>query len=105
MRWLIQHALAVASTALTLIAVPVAAETRPGPGGWPSLVSDQSASRVGDSLTVLIYENASASNSAQRGSRKATKLAGAASTDVSKVHRADLNLSGAFDGVGQTSRS
>jgi len=85
-------------------ALATGAVAQPPPPGWSSLVSDRVAGRVGDSLTVLIFENAQASNSAQRGSRKTTKLAGEASADTHE-HRAQGSLAGSFDGVGQTSRS
>lgn len=71
---------------------------------FPSFVADRVAGRVGDSLTVLIFESAQASNSAQRGSRKTTRLSGEAGADAD-THRAEGSLAGTFDGLGQTSRS
>jgi flagellar L-ring protein precursor FlgH len=93
---------AIAGLAFAL-ASGAAAQTLPA-SGWPSLVSDRSAGRVGDSVTVLIFENAQASNSAQRGSHKTTRLAGEASADE-HGHRAEGSIAGTFDGVGQTSRT
>lgn len=97
MRRLPAYALAVWA-----LAAAAAAEV-PGPA-FPSFVADRIAARVGDSLTVLIFENAQASNSAQRSARKTTRLSGEAGADAD-THRAQGSLAGAFDGVGQTSRS
>jgi flagellar L-ring protein precursor FlgH len=68
-------------------------------------VADRSAARIGDSLTVLIYESAKASKSSLHGSHKTTRVTGAASTSLTKTHRAQASLVGEFDGAGQTSRS
>ena len=76
-----------------------------GAADWPSLASDRLAAQVGDSLTVLIYEQASASNSAQNGASKTTHLSAQASTKPSRPNAAELNLASAYDGVGQTGRS
>ena len=74
-------------------------------GGWPALASDRSASRVGDSLTVLVFESATASNASQRDLRKETRLAAEASTSPSNTHRAQGSLAGDFAGGGRTTRS
>ncbi|HEU0065787.1 MAG TPA: flagellar basal body L-ring protein FlgH [Sphingomonas sp.] len=44
-------------------------------GGPAALVSDQRAASVGDALTVLVFQSAESSNSAQNSSRKATDAA------------------------------
>lgn len=95
--------LALATGLVTLLAATDAL-AQATPAGWSSLVADRVATRVGDSLTVLIFESAQASNSARRGSRKATRLVGEASAE-DRAHRAEGALSGAFDGVGEVSRS
>jgi len=74
-------------------------------GDWPALASDRVAARVGDSLTVLVYEQASASNSAQNAASKTTRVSAQASTKPSRVNAAQLDLTGAYDGSGQTGRS
>ncbi len=91
------------AVATSLFAFTAAAQVRP-PTSWSSLVADRSSTRVGDSVTVLIFESSQASNSAQRGSRKTTKLSGSASADTS-AHKVEGGIAGAFDGLGQTSRS
>lgn len=90
---------------LALVLTVAAGGAAQAAGGWPALVSDQTASEVGDSLMVIINQTASASNSAQRGTRKATQLSGQASTGPRSLHKADLSMAGAFNGAGQTSRT
>lgn len=96
--------LAAIALAIIIGTSAAAAGELPSPGGWAALASDRSASRVGDSLTVLIYQNASASNTAQRGTRRASRVNGSARLDAND-HTGDLSLGGTFDGAGQTSRS
>lgn len=86
-------------------ALAVGAHAQPADGGWPALVSDRSAAHVGDSLTVLIFESATASNVAQRGTKKASRIAGAAQANNNPAQRGELSLTSTFDGQGQTTRS
>ena len=99
--------LLLAAAMAAMFATPAPAQSVSGQttSGWNSLVADRSASRVGDSLTVLIYQDAQASNSAQTGGRKVTKLAGQATAGVSTTQQAQGSLSGSYDGSGQVSRS
>jgi flagellar L-ring protein precursor FlgH len=73
-------------------------------GGWPSLASDRQARQVGDSLTVLIYETSTATNSTQSGSKKSGRLTGQWSVD-GRGDGGDLALGGETAGSGQTGRS
>jgi flagellar L-ring protein precursor FlgH len=75
------------------------------PGNWSSLAADRHAEAVGDTLTVVIYESSSASNTAQTGSRKTHRVSGDAGSGTSAGGGAHLNLSGEYDGSGQTGRS
>ena len=75
------------------------------PGSWSALASDRLADRVGDSLTVVISQTSTATNSALSSSRKSTSLAGQVSTNAAFNRSGQLSLSGAFDGSGQTGRS
>lgn len=75
---------------------------------WPALASDRRAAQVGDVLTVVVMENSTATNTAQTGTRRDTRLGG----DISAGHpgsgineSATLGLSGSFGGNGQTVRS
>lgn len=72
---------------------------------WPSLAADRHADQVGDVLSVLVYENASASNTAQNGSRKGTHFAGQIGAGGHFNESAGLGLDGRFDGSGSTIRA
>lgn len=74
-------------------------------GGWPALASDRTAGEVGDILTVIIFENSVASNSAQTTSRKDSRLAGEISAGDSLDESGELALSSRFEGTGQTGRT
>ena len=74
-------------------------------GGWSSLASDRSAQTVGDSLTVLVLETSSATNTTQRGSKKRTRIAGEISAGSTLNESAQLDLGGTFDGSGQSGRA
>lgn len=75
------------------------------PGNWSAMASDRHAEQVGDTLTVVIYESSSASNTAQTGARKTHRLSGDAGTGSGAGKSAHLNLGGEYDGSGQTGRS
>lgn len=72
---------------------------------WAALASDQVATEVGDSLTVLIYEAASVTNSAKVGRSQETRLAGSAGVGEGAPESARLRLEGGFDGSGLSGRS
>lgn len=92
--------LAFAATSVTA----VRAEDLYRSGSWPALASDRLAQKVGDTLTVVIYESATASNTAQSGSRRNHAVSGEASAGGS-TKRGRVNLGGTYDGAGQTGRS
>jgi flagellar L-ring protein precursor FlgH len=74
------------------------------PSSWSALAGDRRAAQVGDGLTILIYENASAKDAAGSGSKKSNALNGrvnAGSFDKS----AGFGLSGSSDNQGTTDRS
>ena len=73
-------------------------------GAWSALASDRAADRVGDTLTIVIYENSAASNSAQNGTSKTSRLGGQISAGSSFNEAAQLNLNGGFEGSSQTGR-
>jgi flagellar L-ring protein precursor FlgH len=72
---------------------------------WSALASDRRAAAVGDILTVIVLENATAANTAQTGTHKDTSLSGGITAGTALNETASLGLRGAFDGAGQTSRS
>ena len=71
---------------------------------WPALASDRTARQVGDALTIVVYESASATNAASTSSKKNTALSG----DVNAAHfdkSAGLQFGGSSQGLGSTGRS
>ena len=73
-------------------------------GSFPALAADARAGAVGDSLTVVVIESASASNSTLNGSKKGRRLSGQVAYG-SNAEAAALALSGDSEGGGQTGRS
>ncbi|HLY89147.1 MAG TPA: flagellar basal body L-ring protein FlgH [Acetobacteraceae bacterium] len=75
------------------------------PGSWPALASDRNARQVGDLVTILVYENASATNSASSGSAKSAKMQGAVTAGHSFNKSGGVEETGASDSSGTTGRS
>jgi flagellar L-ring protein precursor FlgH len=75
------------------------------PGNWPSLASDRKATMPGDVLTILVFENSTASNSATSGSKKAARLSGRAVAGSSLDTSASAELSGGSESQGSNGRS
>lgn len=71
---------------------------------WPAMSADRRASAAGDALTVVIFQAAEASNSAQNNSRKKTDLGGSFSAG-SIDETADLEFGGGYSGRGEVRRS
>lgn len=71
---------------------------------WHGLTSDRKAYRVGDVLTVQVFENSSATTTADTGTHRTNHLQAEL---VHGSHRAQgsLNLGGDFDGGGRTQRA
>lgn len=87
------------------VAAPVSAKDLYSAGNFPALASDRRAAAPGDTITIVIYENASASNQAATGSKKSTKLNGSISVGSSLNENGALGLSGSSDNQGSTGRS
>jgi len=90
--------------AVLLLGGPAAAADLYANSEWAAMASDRQASRVGDSLTVVIFENAVASNTAQNGTDRQTRLAGQISGG-SLSETGQLSLEGDLERRGQTARS
>jgi flagellar L-ring protein precursor FlgH len=71
---------------------------------WAAMASDRPASRVGDSITVIIDEASTASNSASSGSKKTSHFGGQVSGGNTFSTSGSLDLGSGFDGSGQTQR-
>lgn len=92
--------------AMLLVLVPASgsAQDLHEPGSWAALASDRNAHRAGDIITILVYENASASNSAVSSSDKAARLSG--SVNAGRTTRsAGGAVEGSSDSSGSTGRS
>ena len=72
--------------------------------GWTAMASDRSARRVGDILTVVVYESATASNSASSSSNRGTQVGGGVSGSGFN-YSGNLNLRNDSDNSGATGRS
>lgn len=91
---------------LVLSASCAAAEDFAAGASWASLAADRLASGPGDQLTVLVEENATASDTTVNTVAKKTTAAGELSTGASHlVGRGALNLNSGFDGSGQAAQS
>lgn len=75
------------------------------PNNWSALATDRRAQHVGDSLTVVVYENSLAQNSSQAGSQKNAQLSGQASSGVSPRGPAQVGVNSQYDSQAQTGRS
>tara|TARA_B100000745_G_C20103541_1_gene377559 strand:- start:148 stop:723 length:576 start_codon:yes stop_codon:yes gene_type:complete len=85
------------------VASAVVAESLYDEASYRPMVADKRASRVGDSLTVLIIENASAQTSAGTDSSRSVDL-GATVSDTISEHRVSSGISGNRAGDASTAR-
>lgn len=70
------------------------------------LTADNKAFRVGDSLTIQVFENSSATSSANTGTRRANDISGSVThTGNRVVGQLGIGVSGDFDGGGRTQRA
>lgn len=76
------------------------------PSAWRALTADNKAYRPGDVLTVQVFENSSATTSADTDTRRANHLAADLVHGSNGRHtQAALGVSGDFDGGGRTQRA
>jgi len=71
---------------------------------YESIIGDHVASKIGDSITVLIYEEATAGADSQLDTRKSTDLS-VAVTDTNAPNRLGVSLGSGYDGGGGVSRA
>lgn len=69
------------------------------------LMADNKAFRVGDVLTVQVFENSSATTSADTGTRRRNALSADLSHSSGSVAQTAAGLGGTFDGGGRTQRT
>jgi flagellar L-ring protein precursor FlgH len=97
-RWLAPVALCLG------LAAPAAAADLFTPGNWGAMASDRLASRVGDTLTVVIDETSTASDSATSGANKNSIFSGLLGGGATS-YSGQLQLNSGFNGTGQTQRA
>jgi flagellar L-ring protein FlgH len=85
-------------------ALPVAAGSLYNPGEYQALITDHRASKVGDSLVVLVYESATATNKADTSLNKSSAVSVEASDGYNRVG-GSLDTSNTADGGGVERRS
>lgn len=97
----------ILSFALALcFAVPAVAESLYQEGSFRPLTADNKAFRIGDSLTVQVFENSSASTSANTGTRRGNDVTGSVTHTGNKVvGQLGIGVTGEFDGGGRTQRA
>ncbi|MDH5230849.1 MAG: flagellar basal body L-ring protein FlgH [Gammaproteobacteria bacterium] len=72
---------------------------------YQALIADQHATRIGDIVTVLIYEDATATTSTDTGASKRTSVGVNALTSSKPLINGDVGVSNDFDGGAKTSRA
>ena len=93
---------------LAALAAPAQAEDLYRGSSWASMSGDRKASEPGDILTVVIFQAAEATNSAQNSSRKKTDVGGKFGTTIgsgSIDESASLEFGGGYTGRGEVRRS
>lgn len=93
---------------LLALAAPAQAEDLYRGSSWASMSGDRKASQPGDVLTVVIFQAAEATNSAQNSSRKKTDVGGSFGTTIgsgSINETASLEFGGGYTGRGEVRRS
>jgi flagellar L-ring protein precursor FlgH len=72
---------------------------------WRGLTADNKAYRPGDVLTVQVFENSSATSSADTGTRRTNHLSAELSHGAKSVGQTSVGLASDFDGGGRTQRT
>ena len=93
---------------VALAAAPAQADDLFRGSNWASMSGDRKASQPGDILTVVIFQAAEATNSAQNSSRKKTDAGGSFGTTIgsgSVDEKLSLEFGGGFTGRGEVRRS
>jgi flagellar L-ring protein precursor FlgH len=95
----------VAALLSAVLTGSAAAESLYRPETFRPLTADNKAYRVGDVLTVQVFENASASTSTDTDTRRKNSVNASVTHPNSRSTGAGLGVSGDFDGGGRTQRS
>lgn len=100
------YRMALASVLLLMACVSAGAESLYDESRFHPLMADNRARRVGDLLTVQVYENSSASSSANTGTKRSNDI-GASITHANgrPIGQLSVGVNGDFDGGGRTQRT
>lgn len=98
-----RYALVALLAAATM--TPAAAQSLFQESTWRGLTADNKAYREGDVLTVQVFENSSASSTADTGTRRTNRMSGELAHGANTVAQTSLALAGEFDGGGRTQRA
>lgn len=106
MQWAVPACLVVILGATVYGPSAARAESLYQEGTFRPLTADNKAFRVGDSLTVQVFENSSASTSANTGTRRSNDINGSVTQTGGKVvGQLGIGVAGEFDGGGRTQRT
>ena len=89
--------------AIVMVSAPVLADNLYSESTYRSLASDKRAHLPGDVLTVLIYENSSASTSADTALQRSNQVGVQGGVDQ-RTHAANIGVDNTFDGGGTVQR-
>lgn len=90
---------------LALLGGGVRAESLYQENSFRPLTADNKAFRPGDTLTVQVFENSTATTSAETGTRRRNTLSAQLNKNDTSSGQASLGVSGDFDGGGKTQRA
>jgi len=90
---------------MSWIALPGAAESLYKEGSYRPMIADNKAYRVGDALTVQVFENSSATTSTDTGTRRKNSIGAEVSNNATRTGQVGLSAAGEFDGGGRTQRT
>lgn len=97
--------LLLALALLSLAPVEASATSLYDEATFRPLIADNKAFRIGDVLTVQVFENSSATTSADTGTRRKNNMSGALSHGARRVAETGIAIGGDFDGGGRTQRA
>lgn len=95
----------VACVVLVTLAAAAPAQSLFREQDWRGFTADNKAFRPGDVLTVQVFENSSATSSAETGTRRSNKMAAELAHGSTVVGQTSLAVAGDFDGGGRTQRA
>lgn len=86
------------------VSVTTAADDLYRPEAYHGLISDRRASQVGDVLTILVYENSTASSTADTSTNTTAGVQGTVTTMADTRHAPQLQVGDNYGGRGQIQR-